>query len=218
MENNNILLTCEHGGNKNPNNLKIPRRVLESHEGFDIGALDVAKFLARELGTALFYNEISRLVLDFNRSLHHPKVYSSFSVGMTLREKEKLEHLYLAHRKNIKDEISFMGKHTIHLAIHSFTPVFNQVKRNADIGLLYDPARLREKEIALCMRDFLRMLGFKVRMNYPYLGKADGLTKYLRNCFSDKEYAGIEIELNQEIISSNLVKDALYSSIKYLWM
>jgi hypothetical protein len=37
----------------------------------------------------------------------------------------------------------------------------------------------------------------RVRRNYPYAGKGDGLTRSLRRRFPPTRYVGIEIELNQ---------------------
>ena len=37
----------------------------------------------------------------------------------------------------------------------------------------------------------------RVRFNYPYAGRADGLTTALRRRFPDAAYAGIELEINQ---------------------
>ena len=36
-------------------------------------------------------------------------------------------------------------KQVLHVAVHSFTPVLHGERRNADVGLLYDPARPRER-------------------------------------------------------------------------
>jgi predicted N-formylglutamate amidohydrolase len=72
--------------------------------------------------------------------------------------------------------------------------------RNADIGLLYDPARRGEAE--LCRRWQARLRAsapeLKVRRNYPYAGKSDGFTTYLRRRFPAKVYVGIELEINQK--------------------
>ena len=40
----------------------------------------------------------------------------------------------------------------------------------------------------------------RVRRNYPYAGKGDGLTSYLRQQFSPAAYVGIELEINQKIV------------------
>jgi hypothetical protein len=38
----------------------------------------------------------------------------------------------------------------------------------------------------------------KTRLNYPYLGTADGFTVYLRRRFPPDAYLGIELEINQK--------------------
>lgn len=40
----------------------------------------------------------------------------------------------------------------------------------------------------------------RVRRNYPYQGKDDGLTSAMRRCFPPDQYVGIEIELNQAFV------------------
>jgi hypothetical protein len=42
----------------------------------------------------------------------------------------------------------------------------------------------------------------RVRLNYPYAGKGDGLTNYLRRCHSPDQYIGIEFELNQRHVDA----------------
>ena len=88
----------------------------------------------------------------------------------------------------------------IHLGIHSFTPVLNNVVRNADIGILYDPARTWEAQVATSIIEEIqaRAPRLRIRRNYPYLGKSDGLTTSLRKKFGPA-YAGIEIEINQKL-------------------
>jgi hypothetical protein len=40
----------------------------------------------------------------------------------------------------------------------------------------------------------------RVRRNYPYTGKGDGLTSHLRRRFAQSDYVGIELEINQGIV------------------
>jgi len=40
----------------------------------------------------------------------------------------------------------------------------------------------------------------RVRRNYPYAGKGDGLTSHLRAHFAQSDYVGIELEVNQAIV------------------
>ena len=87
----------------------------------------------------------------------------------------------------------------LHLSVHSFTPAIDGRVRNADVGLLYDPARTAERRVCQQLQRALQSAHpeLRVRRNYPYRGTADGFTTYLRRLFPDKQYAGIEIEINQ---------------------
>jgi predicted N-formylglutamate amidohydrolase len=106
----------------------------------------------------------------------------------------------------------------VHIAVHSFTGVLRGEERNAEISLLYDPAR--PGEVDLCNRWIaaLRELfpEFRVRRNYPYRGNADGLTTWLRRRFPNPQYAGIELELNQTLLAGKrcrMLKQFLGTSI-----
>ena len=94
------------------------------------------------------------------------------------------------------------GRRVIHIASHSFTPVLNGRVRRADVGLLYHPGR--SAEVDLCARWKASLAQFapeiRVRRNYPYAGKGDGLTSHLRLRFPNIEYVGIELEVNQSIV------------------
>ena len=80
--------------------------------------------------------------------------------------------------------------------------------RKADIGLLYDPSRPGER--ALCQRWQASLKtkapGLTIRRNYPYTGKADGFTTYLRRRFPTDRYAGIELEINQKYVFNGGLK------------
>jgi predicted N-formylglutamate amidohydrolase len=93
------------------------------------------------------------------------------------------------------------GKRVIHISSHSFTPELDGVVRTADVGLLYDP--VRAGEVALCREWRARLKAqepsLQVRRNYPYTGKSDGFTAYLRRRFAANEYIGIELEINQPL-------------------
>ena len=40
----------------------------------------------------------------------------------------------------------------------------------------------------------------RVRRNYPYAGKGDGMTRFLRRRYPASRYVGIELELNQAFV------------------
>jgi len=98
----------------------------------------------------------------------------------------------------------------IHVSSHTFTPVLGGNVRRADVGLLYDPRRRSERSLCERWQRSLRARrpGWIVRRNYPYLGRSDGLTSYLRRRFGDRHYIGLELEVNQERVAGNALPAA----------
>jgi predicted N-formylglutamate amidohydrolase len=90
----------------------------------------------------------------------------------------------------------------IHVSSHSFTPVLAGSERTADVGLLYDPRRRGESLLCARWKDALAVVApaLRVRRNYPYAGKGDGLTAFLRRRYPDAAYVGVELEINQAIV------------------
>ncbi|MEG9326822.1 N-formylglutamate amidohydrolase [Salinimicrobium catena] len=201
-----LILTCEHAGNEVPAKylplFRSAGEVLGSHRGYDPGALQLFNAL-KELAVFANYSTISRLLVELNRSLHHPQLFSEFIKELPSEEKKEiLENYYFPYRNEVEENIrglTLSGENVLHLSIHSFTPWLHGKERNADVGLLYDPARKFEKEISRDLKAFLvkKDPELRVRFNYPYLGNADGFTTYLRKKFP-KHYTGIEIEVNQK--------------------
>jgi predicted N-formylglutamate amidohydrolase len=93
-------------------------------------------------------------------------------------------------------------RRVIHISSHSFTPELDGKVRSADVGLLYHPGRRGEAELCARWKSSLAELApqLRVRRNYPYAGKGDGLTSYLRQRFAPSVYVGIELEINQSIV------------------
>ena len=203
-----VLITCEHGGNRIPPRYRPLfagfEALLHTHRGHDPGALVVARKLAKVLDAPLFVSTTSRLLIDLNRSIGHPKLYSEATRGVPANvRREILDAHYLPYRDAVEAHIAAAiarGSRVIHLSSHSFTPVLDGTVRNADIGLLYDPARAGEAELCRRWQDRMkeRAPELKVRRNYPYTGKSDGFTAYLRRRFPADAYVGIELEINQK--------------------
>lgn len=203
-----VLITCEHGGNRIPTRYRYLfadfEALLQTHRGYDAGALALARELSRALVAPLFNSTTSRLLIDLNRSIGHPRLYSEATRGALAKvRREILERDYLPYRNKVEADIAeaiAQGSRVIHVASHSFTPALDGAVRNADIGLLYDTARSGEAELCLLWQAQLRALApfLKVRRNYPYAGKSDSLTAYLRRRFPSEVYIGIELEVNQK--------------------
>jgi len=172
---------------------------MKSHRGSDLNALKTAKWLAELTGAELVAGKCSRLLVDLNRSEKNKNLFSEYSAGLPEESRQKILKKYYMPFRNQTEDIVENSLPVLHLSVHTFTPVLNGVARKADIGLLYDPARLSEKAIVDRLSMKLKKKGFDVRRNYPYRGKADGHTTALRKKYPDGEYAGIEIEWNQKL-------------------
>ena len=227
-----FLITCEHGGNRIPaayrRLFRGRRAVLESHRGYDPGALVMAKALAQAFSAPLLTSTISRLLIDLNRSIGHPQLFSAATRGATAKLRaEIVERHYLPYRgqveRLVRQTVS-RGRRAIHISSHSFTPELNGKLRRADVGLLDHPGRHGEAE--LCARWKASLTRFvpqlRVRRNYPYAGKGDGLTSYLRQRFPPSAYVGIELEVNQSIVLAAgrrwvALRSALIDSLRTAW-
>jgi len=206
-----FLVTCEHGGNHIPapyvEFFEGWDTILSSHRGYDPGALTLARELAKTLQAQLIASTVSRLLVELNRSPHHPHLFSQ----AVCRQPESLKQdilarYYIPYRSQAEEEVAQIkghGQRIVHISSHSFTPNLNGTVRNADIGLLYDPSR--KTELNLCRRwqqELMKQIpNIRVRRNYPYSGKSDGLCSYLRKRFSEKHYLGIELEVNQRYVA-----------------
>ena len=66
-----VVISCEHGGSRIPGRYRHlfagRAALLESHRGWDPGALVMARALSRGLRAPLFASTTSRLLVDLNR-------------------------------------------------------------------------------------------------------------------------------------------------------
>lgn len=204
-----FLITCEHGGKRIPAAYRDcfagQQDLLDSHRGYDPGALAMARHLAKGLDAPLLYATTSRLLVDLNRSPRHPRLHAGAIRRLPANLRQRiLERHYLPFRAQAETLIARalgQGKRMVHISSHSFTPVLGGVVRSADIGLLYDPARAGEAALCKYWQVCLAAANahLRVRRNYPYAGKSDGFTAYLRRRFPASHYIGIELEINQSL-------------------
>lgn len=207
-----LLLTCEHAGNQIPEAYASwfagQDELLGSHSGYDIGALELYKAL-EPLADKSFYSETSRLLVELNRSLHHAKLFSDITRELSDDDKSLiLKDHYFPYRDDVEQlvhDFVMAGRQVLHVAVHTFTPELNGEIREADIGLLYDPKRKLEQTFCRHWKQEFqeKNSSLLVRFNYPYLGISDGFPTYLRRKFTDEQYIGIELEVNQKFASGD---------------
>jgi predicted N-formylglutamate amidohydrolase len=203
-----LILTCEHAGNHVPAAyaplFEGAERILETHKGYDPGSLDLGKSLAKACKAPLLHANTTRLLVDLNRSIGNPALNSPFTARLSKPERLRiLDRYYHPHREAVENLIrdTLRTSHQIiHIGVHTFTPTWDGQTRRVDIGLLYNPARTLEARFCFDWKECLEQLdaGLVVRRNFPYLGKADGLTTHLRRMLPADRYLGIELEVNQK--------------------
>ncbi len=205
-----LIITCEHGGNRIPASYRQlfrgRRALLDSHRGYDAGALVMATALADTFRAPLVASTTSRLLIDLNRSIGHPQLFSEATRSAPAEAREHIvnEHYrpYRAQVEHLVTEAVSRGDRVIHISSHSFTPELNGTVRSADVGLLYHPGRSGEAQMCARWKETIAASAaeLRVRRNYPYAGKGDGLTSHLRRRFGQSDYVGIELEINQGIV------------------
>ncbi|WP_146581959.1 N-formylglutamate amidohydrolase [Neorhodopirellula pilleata] len=202
------LITCEHGGNDVPAAYAVhfqsahAKRCLNSHRGYDPGALDAAKRFAVALDAPLISSTTTRLLVDLNRSESSSDVISEFARVLSDGQRESLiRRFHRPYRQKVIDHLDAVIKpneRIIHLSIHTFVPRFRGQLRQVDVGILYDPARSHEAVFCERWISKLQMANrrWRVSANEPYAGTDDGLTTTCRGLFDAEQYLGIEVEIN----------------------
>lgn len=205
------LLTCEHGGCRVPPRYRPlfqgREEVLRSHRGWDPGALHLARRLSRRLGVEVVAGTVSRLVVELNRSLNHPRLFSEFTKPLPEEERKRIvDRYYAPFRSRVESMLAerlASGGPVLHLSVHTFTPVLDGGARDAEVGLLYDPEVAAERRFCALWKKLLatRDPGLRVRRNDPYRGTADGHTRHLRRRFAGERYAGVELEVRSDLLT-----------------
>jgi predicted N-formylglutamate amidohydrolase len=206
-----FVLTCEHAYGRLPPGIgttAADRAVLRTHFGWDIGAWELTREIARRLGTGATGGRWSRLWIDLNRPAGDPMLVRedveghepSWNGGIDEREiARRYVETHVRYHQEIDREIAHRLTHSVRpvlLAIHTYTPVWNGRPRRFDAGVLYDENR-REAAILAAA---LRKTGLEVRYNQPYSGKR-GLMYSIDRHGRHHRLPCLELEINQELLS-----------------
>lgn len=204
---NGCIITCEHGGNRVPARytdlFSAHGKEIESPRGYDPGALELARAIATALGAPFLYSTMTRLLVELNRSNKSNTLFSPITRSLDRAEKDWLfQNYYMPYLNRVEQGIASLcgeGRRVMHISVHSFPCVRRDPSHPVDVGLLYDLRRPAEKNFCRTWGSVLRdeWPQYRVRMNYPYAGKADRLTAQLRKRFPVKSYAGVELQVSQ---------------------
>lgn len=212
-----FIITCEHASPDVPDQWKSLLdpycKTCEDHQIWDPGTAEIGANLANMLQAPVFKGEHTRLLVDLNRSAHHPTLFSPLIQELTDAQRT---HLLTAHYYPFRQEVIRLldtlvseSRPIIHLSIHSFTPNFKGELRDADFGLLFDPGSFWEREAGGLWLYHLQngRPDLVCRANYPYLGTDDGHVTALRLAFGRHRYLGFELEFNQKLSLTEEAED-----------
>ncbi len=206
-----LILSCEYAGNQVPiryRGLFPTDEILNSPEGWDEGALDITVALSEALDVSCFTHQTTRLLVDVNQSLSNPHLFSVFTTGLGDEDKQLLlDKYYFPYRLRVEHALAMLPKPVVHLSIRSLPPAFQERIYLTDIGIVFDSQRTFEKTMALQLMSSLEQaLGdFRIEFKDSAENATDGFTAYLRTRFSEEEYLGITIEINQKLLTPETI-------------
>jgi predicted N-formylglutamate amidohydrolase len=213
-----LLLVCEHASARIPEQLGTlgldPADVL-AHIGWDIGALDLARHLSRSLDAPLVHAGMSRLVYDCNRPPESPTAIRDVSERFVIpgnrdlseaQRAERVEYCYRPFLSLLETSVeraiaraaAEAGVRPTIVTIHTFTPVFDGVRREVDLGVLHgSDATLAERLLAIAERD----PALRARRNAPY-GPVDGVLHTVEQQAVARGLPGVMLEARNDLVDT----------------
>lgn len=225
--NSPLLLICEHASNYIPpeyDRLGLSEEVLSEHIAYDPGALSLATKLSDDLDAALIYSEVSRLLFDCNRPPDAvdamPARSERYDIpgNRSISEFERADRVtrfYKPFENRIKEAIVARPHIEAIATIHSFTPVYNGVRRDVELGVLHDSdqrfadcllTELQAHEKRAGAQDLLASLN--IQRNQPY-GPTDGVTHTLQLHGIRNNLLNVMLEFSNEILADDSRLQAL---------
>lgn len=206
-----ILVTCEHAGNRLPAGFELDPELLRLHIAWDPGARTIARRLAERFDAELWEGEYSRLVVDLNRTVGNRMLIRQvsdghripFNYGLTAEDRAaRVERYYRPYRDGVvaaADRLIREQGRCVHVCVHTFTPALAGKVRGNDIGLLHDPRWGIEGAACADLRRHLdEHTELVTWFNRPYSGTADGILPAMRRRYTPETFVGIELEINQK--------------------
>ena len=217
------VIVCEHAGRRIPRalgTLGLCEARLAHHSMWDIGALDLARALARRLDAALLWQRYSRMVCDCNRHPGAASFVPTHGEGVPVPGNERLgaagraartEAIWRPFHDGVAAFLDARGDRPTALAtIHSFTPAFHGVSRPWLAGVLHD----RDGRLALPVLEALRAEhGDLVGDNEPYrMSREEDHTVPVHG--EDRGIPCVEVELRNDLIGDAAGVEAWASTLE----
>lgn len=218
-----VVLTCEHASHRLPRAAAgTPlQAVLASHWGWDLGAWQLTRELARRLSASAIGGRWSRLWIDLNRAVDDPTLIRDEAGGGGLPwnraiRPDEVERRVLACHAPYHQAIDRLilrrlvrGVRPLLLAVHSFTPELDGRSRPFDIGILYAEHAGPAHQLGRALRDN----GLSVRYNQPYSGR-EGMMYAAQRHGAHHRLVCLELEVNQGRFSRRGFTDRLARAVE----
>jgi predicted N-formylglutamate amidohydrolase len=206
-----FLIVCEHASRFIPpefGGLGLDEAALRSHIAWDPGALAVAERLSALFDAPLVAQRASRLLYDCNRPPESksavPAVSEIFSIpgntGLSAEQHQaRVDRFYLPFRNALSTTIEErVGTHRLPVlvTVHSFTPVYEGVEREVELGILHEA----DSRLADALLDRCSGRGdIVVRRNEPY-GAKDGVCHTLIEHGISRGLLHVMLEIRSDLI------------------
>jgi len=206
------VLVCDHASNWLPSEygtLGLPEADMQRHIAWDPGALPVALTMADLLDASLVEAGVSRLAIDCNRPLDAPDLIPQISEttlipgNASLSSKDRAERIALSWQpfhdaiEKLVEERVAAGRETRLVTIHSFNPVYRDVPRPWEIGILHDDDERLSAPLIAALEAEGR---FTVGDNQPY-SPADRVYFTLERHARSRGLACVMIEIRNDEIA-----------------
>jgi predicted N-formylglutamate amidohydrolase len=220
------LLLGDHAGRAIPRrlgDLGLPQGALDLHIGWDIGVGGVGLKLASALDACFIRQTYSRLVIDCNRRPGEADSVPAVSDGVTIAGNvglnaddiaARLEAIWRPYQDGVArllDERQRLGRRTLLVALHSFTPRMQGVSRPWRYGVLHrGDSALSARVLALLRAEFGELAGD----NQPYAMDGTDATIPLHADPRGLDY--LELEIRQDLIEHGDGQNAVAAMIAKL--
>ena len=206
-----FVIVCDHASNRIPADYKsfgFDADALQMHIAWDPGALAVSRRLSALLHAPLLWPDVSRLVIDCNRSVDAASLIVIKSEGRpvpanhNLSEAQRAKRIQRIHAPYheaidacLKRRLA-AGVEPALIAIHSFTPVYFGKARPWQVGVLFDDDR---RLADLLIRELKTDPALTIGINQPY-SPADGVYYTLSRHAGPRGLPAVMIEIRNDEI------------------
>ncbi len=218
------LILCEHASNFIPEKydaLGLSDADRLSHIAWDPGARELAIRISRALNSPMVASCVSRLVYDCNRPpeartampeksevIDVPGNRGLSNADRVAREEEVYAPFCAAVQKIIQSRRR-LGKPTVLVTVHSFTPTYFGKPRTVEIGILHD----HDQRVADAMLEKRHLMPHRqIKRNTPY-GPSDGVTHSLIKHGIQNGLPNVMLEIRNDLLRGSEDQDQIAQEI-----